>query len=75
MSYSILYSGTVTVPQSCGKSTGQTILVGLAHYTAAISTMQAKAGGYERKIQRTGKCGGLDSQVNLQQCVLYRYAG
>ncbi len=51
VAYSILYmNGDRTKLRNQRRTT---ILVNFGAHTAAISTMQAKAGGNERKIQRT----------------------
>ncbi len=48
--YSILYSGTVTVPQSCEINAGQTILVNFgALYSGNFNHAGQKPEGYERK--------------------------
>ncbi|ELT5414617.1 fimbrial protein BcfD [Salmonella enterica] len=65
--YSIIYSGTVTVPQSCEINAGQTILVNLgALYSGNFSHAGQKPVGIRaKKFSVPVKCSGLDSQVNL----------
>ncbi|SUG16921.1 fimbrial subunit [Salmonella enterica subsp. arizonae] len=65
--YSIMYSGTVTVPQSCEINAGQTILVNLgALYSGNFSHAGQKPVGIRaKKFSVPVKCSGLDSQVNL----------
>ncbi len=66
--YSILYSGTVTVPQSCEINAGQTILVKFRRIIQRqFQPCRPKSRrGYERKnFSVPVKCSGLDSQVNL----------
>ncbi len=74
--YSIFYSGTVTVPQSCEINAGQTILVNFgALYSGNFSHAgQKPVGGTSEKIQRTGKVQrpGFAGQFNDAS---YRYAG
>lgn len=65
--YSILYSGTVTVPQSCEINAGQTILVNFgALYSGNFSHAGQKPVGVSaKKFSVPVKCSGLDSPVNL----------
>lgn len=65
--YSIFYSGTVTVPQSCEINAGQTILVnfGALYSGNFIHAGQKPVGVRAKKFSVPVKCSGLDSQVNL----------
>ncbi len=66
--YSIVYSGSVTVPQSCEINAGQTILVDF--WLAVQRRLQSRRGKKPTGVRKKRftvpvKCSGVDSQVNL----------
>lgn len=65
--YNIIYSGTVTVPQSCEINAGQTILVDFGSlYSGGFTRAGEKPTGVRsKKFNVPVKCSGVDSQVNL----------
>ncbi len=65
--YSIVYSGSVTVPQSCAINAGQTILVDFGSlFSGGFSRAGEKPVGVRNKrFTVPVKCSGVDSQVNL----------
>ncbi|EPM0860678.1 fimbrial protein BcfD [Klebsiella aerogenes] len=65
--YSIVYSGSVTVPQSCEINAGQTILVDFGSlYSGGFNRAGEKPTGVRKKrFTVPVKCSGVDSQVNL----------
>ncbi|MFE1282725.1 fimbrial protein BcfD [Klebsiella aerogenes] len=65
--YSIVYSGSVTVPQSCEINAGQTILVDFGSlYSGGFNRVGEKPTGVRNKrFTVPVKCSGVDSQVSL----------
>jgi type 1 fimbria pilin len=65
--YRIVYSGSVTVPQSCAINAGQTIVVDFGSlYSGGFTRAGEKPAGVRNKIFTVPvKCSGVDSQVNL----------
>ncbi|WP_348225864.1 fimbrial protein, partial [Salmonella enterica] len=65
--YSILYSGTVTLPQTCEINPGQTILLNFgALYSGNFNHAGQKPQGVRpKKFSVPVKCSDVHSQLNL----------
>lgn len=65
--YNIVYSGTITVPQSCEINAGQTVLVDFGSlYSGDFTHAGEKPVNIRAKTFRVPvKCSGVDSHVNL----------
>lgn len=70
--YNIVYSGVITVPQSCEINAGQTILVDFGSlYSGSFNHAGEKPTGVRaRSVNVPVKCSGVDSTVNLSMRVV-----
>lgn len=70
--YNIIYSGSVTVPQSCEINAGQTILVNFGSLYSGNFTHAGEkpAGVRARSFNVPVKCSGVDSTVSLSMRVV-----
>lgn len=70
--YNIVYSGSITVPQSCEINAGQTILVDFGSlYSGGFTHAGEKPADVRaRSFNVPVKCSGVDSTVNLSMRVL-----